>query len=165
MAETVIEQEGGTGTPDNTQDNNARTFTQEEVNKILNERLGRERAKYTDYETLKDKAAKFDAAEEANKTELQKATELAAKLQKQVDDFTKANELRTIRDKIAQETGVPAALLTGSTEEECKTQAAGILAFAKPDAYPEVRDGGEPQHNNKKSTTDQFAEWFAQSMK
>lgn len=163
MADTVNEQVTVTEGGDNTQ--GTRTFTQTELDEIVKDRVKREREKYTDYETLKDKAAKFDAAEEANKTELQKATELAAKLQKQVDDFTKANELRTIRDKIAQETGVPAALLTGSTEEECKTQAAGILAFAKPDAYPEVRDGGEPQHNNKKSTTDQFAEWFAQSMK
>lgn len=40
---------------------------------FIQDRLTRERGKYADYETLKVKAAKFDEAEEAGKTELQKA--------------------------------------------------------------------------------------------
>ena len=41
-----------------------RTFTQDEVNRIVSNRV----AKYADYEELKGKAAKFDEAqEEANK--------------------------------------------------------------------------------------------------
>ena len=44
------------------------TFTQEDVNRIVAKRV----AKYSDYEDLKEKAAKFDAAEEANKSDLQK---------------------------------------------------------------------------------------------
>ena len=51
-----------------------KTFTQSELNAIVADRLSRERGKYSDYEELKTKAAQFDAAEEARKTELQKAT-------------------------------------------------------------------------------------------
>ena len=165
MDNTVNLQEGGTGAPDNTQDNNARTFTQDEVNKILNERLGRERAKYADYETMKQKASKFDEMEEANKTELQKATEKAQALEQQIADLTKQNEVRTIRDNVAKETGVPATLLTAGTEEECKAQASAILAFAKPGSYPNVKDAGEVQKvSGKKNTRDQFAEWMNESL-
>ena len=52
-----------------------KTFTQDEVNNIVAERLNRDRAKYADYDSLKQKAEEFDKLQEANKTELQKATE------------------------------------------------------------------------------------------
>ena len=52
-----------------------RTFTQSEMEAIIGERLKRERAKYADYSEVKAKAAKYDEAEEASKTELQKAVE------------------------------------------------------------------------------------------
>ncbi len=123
-----------------------RTFTQAEVNTIITDRLNRERAKYADYDAIKTKAQQFDAAQEANKTELQKANERVASLQAQVDSLTKANTLRELRVKISAATGVPVDLLTGDTEEACKAQAAAIVKFAKPSGYPVVRDGGEPRH-------------------
>ena len=57
-----------------------------------------------------------------------------------------ANAIRDIRGKVSEEKGVPANLLTASTEEECKKQADAILVFAGKDPngrYPNVRDGGE----------------------
>lgn len=119
-----------------------RTFTQEEVDKIVHARLMKEREKYPDYEELKGKASRFDEIEEANKSELQKATERADELQSRLDEMTRAQELRDIRTRVATETGVPTNLLTGATIEECKAQAEAILSFAKP-AYPSVKDGGE----------------------
>ncbi|MFR8900877.1 hypothetical protein [Hominenteromicrobium sp.] len=71
MAETVNQETNGTAAE--TQENEQRTFTQAEMNAIIQDRLTRERGKYADYETLKVKAAKFNEAEEAGKTELQKA--------------------------------------------------------------------------------------------
>lgn len=122
MAEenTVTTTENGTGAE--TQD--TRTFTQAELNAIVQDRLSRERGKYADYDTLKEKASKWDAAEEEGKTELQKAQDQAAALQKQVDAYKKSESLRTIREKVSQETGVPADLLWGETEDACKAQAA-----------------------------------------
>lgn len=162
MAETAtVEQDNGTVTE--TQEK--RTFTQEELNAIVGERVAKERAKLSDYEELKAKASRLDEIEEANKTELQKATEKADALQKQLDDLTKAAELKNIREKVANETGVPSNLLSATTEEECKTQAEAILAFAdKKPAYPTVKDGGEVRNYESKSAADQFADWFNASL-
>jgi len=122
-----------------------RTFTQAELNAIVQKRLGEEKAKYENYEELKEKALKFDQIEEESKTELQKATERAESLQKELDAIKTANEERALRERIAQETGVPASLLRGNSEEDLKAQAEAIMGFAKASgsAYPIVKDGGE----------------------
>lgn len=142
-----------------------RTFTQSEMNAIIQDRLARERVKYADYDTLKEKADKYDAAKEANKTELQKANERANELQAQVDSMTAAGKLRDMRAKVAKDTGVPEALLSAETEEACTAQAQAILNFAKPNGYPEVNDGGEITHKTTGSTREQFAAWFEQATK
>ena len=139
-----------------------KTFTQEEVNSIVAERLGRDRQKYADYDSLKQKAEEFDRLQEANKTELQKATERAEILEKELAGIKKTNEIRDIRSKISKETGVPVELLTADTEEECKSLAEAINAFAKPKSYPNVQDGGEVTGNIKQSNSKQFADWFNQ---
>lgn len=137
-----------------------KTFTQAELNAIVEDRLKRDRAKYSDYEELKTKAAEYDKQSEASKTELQKATEKAAKLQAELDKLNKGNEIRAAREKVAKETNVPAELLTGETEEICKEQAKAILNFAKQTGYPAVRDAGESNSSGKITTRDQFADWF-----
>ena len=144
------------------QDASERTFTQAEMNAIIADRLSRERAKYADYDALKEKADQFDAAQEAGKTELQKANERAAALQTQVDALTRANEVREVRGKVSAATGVPAELLSGETEEACKAQVQAILKFAKSNGYPSVKDGGDPHKTPTGSTRDQFAAWFDQ---
>lgn len=114
----------------------AKTFTQEEVNAIVEGRLNRERQKYADYEDLKAKAGKCDEEQEAIKAELQKATERATELQKKLDALTGENTVRQAREKVSKETGVPVELLAGEDEETCKQQAEAILKFAKPRSYP-----------------------------
>lgn len=138
-----------------------KTFTQEEVNGIVNDRLARERKKYEgiDLETLKSKAAKFDEMEESNKSELEKANERANALQAKLDSIQKEKELSEMRSKVAEEIGVPANLLNGASEDECREQAEAIKAFAVPSGYPSVKDGGEPQIMSKKSVRDEFASW------
>lgn len=101
-----------------------RTFTQDEVNTIIADRLTRERAKYADYDDLKTKAQQFDTT----KAEL--------------DALNAANAQRDMRARVAAATGVPVELLTGDTEEACTAQAQAALKFAKPvNSYPDVRDG------------------------
>lgn len=136
-----------------------RTFTQAEVDAIVGDRLKRDRAKYADYDELKAKADKYDELEEANKSELQKAIESRDALQTELDAIKSANAIREIRSKVAEETGVPANLLTADTEESCKEQAEAILGFAKPNTYPNVRDGGEVMKVGKPTTRQQFADW------
>ena len=137
-----------------------KTFTQAELNAIVQKRLGEQAAKYGDYEELKGKAQKFDEIEDKAKTELQKATERADALQKELDSMKKADSVRKIREEVSKSTGVPANLLNGDTKEDCEAQAKAIMSFAKPDAYPSVKDGGEVRNTGSGKTRDQFADWF-----
>ena len=124
---------GATGTPGetgNTAGNAAETFTQEQVDAIVKDRLSRERDKYKDYADLKNKAAEYDKQQEANKTELQKAQEKAESLEKELAGMKEQEKIRGIRKKVSGDTGVPEDLLTGNSEEDCKTQAEAILKFA-----------------------------------
>ena len=148
------------GTNQNTQIEEQKTFTQEEVNRIVQERIFKERSKFEGFEDLKAKAAKYDEMEEASKTELQKATERAEKLEAELKGIKAEQEIRAIKDKVSAETGVPVNLLTGNTEEDCKSQAEAILGFANVNGYPAVKDGGEVTHVGKPTTSQQFADWF-----
>lgn len=142
-----------------------KTFTQDELNDIVKDRLTRERSKYADYDELKRKAAEFDKIEEESKTELQKATERANALQVELDGLKKAEAIRLIRDEVAKEIGVPANLLTAETKEDCEAQAKAIMSFAKPDeGYPNVKDAGEVKTSSG-TTEEKFAEWAKEKLK
>jgi hypothetical protein len=52
-----------------------KTFTQAELDKILSDRLARERGRYADYDDVKAKAARFDELQAQNATEHEKALE------------------------------------------------------------------------------------------
>ncbi len=156
MATETVNQEQATNV------NEEKTFTQAELDKILGERLAREREKYADYDSLIEKAKKLDQIEEDAKTELQKAQERAEKLQAELSTMKHTEEVRVIRDKVAQATGVPASLLTGDTEEACNEQAAGILSFKTSAGYPTIKDGGEIQINNKVDARTAFNDWASQ---
>lgn len=118
MNETVNQEMNGTATAQ--QEN--RTFTQDEVNAIVADRLARERAKYADYDDLKAQAGKTDA------------------LQQQLDAIAADKARREMKQKVSDATGVPVELLTGETEEACTAQAQAIRAYTNP--YPNVKDGG-----------------------
>ena len=139
-----------------------RTFTQDEVNSFLAKDRKQMAEKYADYDELKEKAARLDQIEEDAKTELQKAQEKAEKLKAELDAMKHTEEVRKIRDRVAQITGVPASLLTGDTEETCTEQANGILSFKSPAGYPTIKDGGEIQISNKVDARTAFNDWASQ---
>lgn len=116
------------------------SFSQEQVDAIVRDRLAREREKYKDYNSLKSKAAEYDKQQEASKTELQKAQEQTEALRKELSGLKEQEKIRSIRTKVSGETGVPSELLTGDSEEDCKTQAEAILKFAKGSKYPGIKE-------------------------
>lgn len=147
----------------NAEQTEPKTFTQEDVDRIVTKRV----ARYSDYESLKEKAAKYDEQIEAGKSDLQKANERADSLQKELDSIRKETELRNLRDEVSNATGVPASLLTGASQEECEAQAQAILTWAQqktPNGYPRVPDGGEPIVTVKKTTRELFKEWFDENV-
>lgn len=137
-----------------------KTFTQAELDAVVKDRLKREREKYADYDAVKAKATKLDEIEAANKSELEKANEKAAKLEAELNGIKKAAELREMREKIATENNIPANLLTGTTEDECKAQVESIKGLLSANGIPtSVSDGGEPNHSGKVSNQTMFANW------
>ena len=137
-------------------------FTQDEVNGFFKKRYSEMMSQLNEF---KDKAAKYDELEEANKTELQKATERAEKLEAELNSLKKVENVRSIREKVAKETGIPLdsmSLLTGETEEECMDQAKTILSISQPGSYPQIPDGGEIQNVGKGSARELFKTWAAQ---
>lgn len=160
MSETV-NQEKATGNNEE-----AKTFTQDELNAIVNDRLKRAGEKYKDYDDLKAKAAKLDELEAAGKTELEKANKKVADLQTELDGLKKEKEAAAIRAKVAKDNNISPDLLTGDTEEACTAQAKAMLEYFKPTGYPKVPDGGEAITTGAGGKTrDQFAGWLAQNIK
>ena len=92
---------------------------------------------------------------------LEDAKTRAEQAEKELNDLKTANAIREIREKVSKDTGVPIDLLTAASEEECAAQATAIKEFARPSAYPQVKDSGEIGGISKPSTRDQFAEWFS----
>jgi hypothetical protein len=138
MGETGTQ--GTQGAPQGQQNTGQDSFSQEQVDAIVRDRLAREREKYKDYNDLKSKAAEYDKQQEASKTELQKAREQAEALRKELSGLKEQEKIRGIRTKVSGETGVPSELLTGDSEEDCRTQAEAILKFAKGSKYPGIKE-------------------------
>ena len=106
--------------------------TQDELDHIIEGRLARERAKFSDYDDVKAKAAEFDKAQEASKTEVQKAAERAKKAEQELTAVrSEAN-----RNAVALAKGLTptqAKRLVGSTREELEADAEELLKDLKAD--------------------------------
>lgn len=69
--------------------------SQDELDRRIGDRLARERSKFADYDDLKAKAEKFDQADAANKSELQKAQDALAERDAKLAELPK-----TIRGQV-----------------------------------------------------------------
>lgn len=101
--------------------------SQDELNAIIAKRIERERAKFADYDDLKAKAEKWAEAEEANKSELQRAQERAEAAERRAQEF----ELNALKMRVASEEGVIPEVLTGGTEEEMREAAQKVKEWAE----------------------------------
>jgi antitoxin component of RelBE/YafQ-DinJ toxin-antitoxin module len=64
-------------------------------------------------------------------------------LRNELEGMKQAETMRAMREKVANEKGIPVSLLTGEDEEACAAPADALLTFAKGFNYPTVPDGGE----------------------
>lgn len=110
--ETSAPAEQSVSDGDATQEQPEPIFTQADVDKIVKERVSRERAKYADYDDLKAKASETQTAEE-------RLAELETKYA--------AAEARRLRAEVANAHGISAEdrdlFLTGADEETLTAQA------------------------------------------
>lgn len=147
-------------------DENEKTFTQDEVNNIVQERLSKVYKKYEGLDPEQIKADREDFTKKLAESEqrLTSETERANGIQAELDALKKANEVRDIREKVAREHNIPADLLHGDNEEDCNAEADKIVEFARPKGYPVVKDGGEVKAPTVKETTQELFATFADSM-
>jgi hypothetical protein len=118
--------QGASGTQDTDQSPSFEAITsQDQFDKILGQRLSRERAKYADYDEVKAKAGKLDEIEQANKTELQKLQERADAAEKRASKAEK----ESVRAAVASAKGVPVSSLSGDTREELEASADDLIAW------------------------------------
>lgn len=119
----------------------ANTFTQEQVDKIVEQRLARERQKFADYDDMKAKAGQFDQLEESKKTSEQKLLERIEAAEKRAADSEKAVEaakVDALRARVAANrnlTDAQAARLQGTTLEELEADATEV--FGEPPSTEE----------------------------
>ena len=126
-----------------------KTFTQEEVNAIVEKRISRVKSTPpSDYEELKAKAAKYDEAQEAAKSDLQKATESADKWKAKYEELKAESDRREAVSAAAAEYKVDAAMLarmSGDVVENAKFLAERAAAEPK---YGDLHDMGEKNKAN-----------------
>lgn len=108
-----------------------KTIPQSELNRIVEERLARERQKYADYDDLKAAASRLKEIEDAGKSEQQKLNDQLADLQKQLAQRDKdVSELAAakLRAEVAATKKVPPHRLQGTTKEELEADAERYLS-------------------------------------
>lgn len=108
-----------------------KTLTQSEVDRIVTERVAREKQKFADYDDLKTKAQRLQEIEDANKSKEQKAQERIDELTNQLKAATEqvsTLSLENLRSNVAATKGVPAGRLRGTTKEEIEADADAYLA-------------------------------------
>ncbi|WP_280473294.1 hypothetical protein [Nocardia asiatica] len=130
MTETSTETEHQDTASTSEQKPAEKTFTQADVDRLLGERLAREKQKFADYDELKSAAAELKQIKDANKSESQKLTDQIAALQKQLADRdaeVSTLALDKLRAEVAADKGVPAGRLRGSTKEDLEADADAYL--------------------------------------
>ena len=120
--------------------------TQEQLDKIVKDRLEREREKvrseFSDYEDLKAKAAKLDELEKSGSEELKKALAEVDNLKGELQTRDENDKLQKLRKQVAQDTGVPEDLIQGADEDSMKSFAEAVAAFAKKPSAPIIPESG-----------------------
>ena len=145
-----------------------KTLTQEQVDKIVEKRLAREREKFADYDTLKSKAEQLGALEAerekskraklsdeeryaADRADWEAKNAAWAEREKSLASEIESLKLSQLRAEVAAELSVPPALMSrlqGATREELVADANALLKVVTPSGQggytPPPVGGGAP---------------------
>ena len=119
MAENTTQVTEGTNQSASAEQTGEKTFTQAEVDKLISERLKRERSKYEGFDDIKAKAAKADSWADYDDVKAER------------DRLTAEIAHRDLLDKVVAETGIPRGLVHGDTEEEMRASAQAVAAYVE----------------------------------
>lgn len=118
--------EGATGNENGGQ---GETFTQADVDRIVGQRLARDRAQYADYDQLKEAAAELAKIRESEKTEMEKFQEQLA-AEKSARESAQTELAAVKRTQYGMDKGLPrdlAELLTADGDEGLDAQIEKLL--------------------------------------
>lgn len=117
---------------------------------------------------LKEKADRYDEMEQASKTDAEKladATKRMEEAEAKVAEYERRAERASVVAEVAAAKGVDAEWLgrmSGDTREEIEANASYIASKLNGSPiYPSVTDNGHKNAPQKKSTQDQFGDFFA----
>ena len=128
--------------------------TQADLDRIVENRLSRERAKYANYDQYKaDSEALGGAVAERDsyKSQLDAAN-------KELEELRGKEQVRTWAQEVSQETGVPADVLRGETKEEMLAHAKTLEKYVSVSAPVVGSDGKSPSKPAATSTREMFAQ-------
>ena len=157
--------DGDGGTPPTGNENEEKTFTQEQLNKAVQERLAREREaaakKYGDYDELKAKAAELDKLKADQMSEIEKANKARDEALTKIAELeakNKALEIGKLKADACTAAGLPAAFadrLKGDDEETIKADAEALKGIIPKSA---AGGSGSPSGNNTPTLASQYEE-------
>ena len=131
-------------------------LAQTEVDRVIEQRLERERGKYSDYDALKEKAGKVDSVTQEFTTKL---AEKDTTLENLTKDLGKA-KLETDKVKIIGEFKLSedlAEFVTGETVDEMRTRAEKLSKGIAPGKVT-VTKNGKPAPDDQKSDSAKVAQ-------
>lgn len=136
-----------------------RTFTQEEVNSMLAKERRETQAKYPHYDEYKQAYDEAQKKAEADKSELQKATDRADAAEAELAKLKSEKERASWIAAISKETGVPEAALHGDTEEDVRACAESLKSYFEDPAAPTVKTG-KPSNTDAPESNDPLRALF-----
>lgn len=129
------------------------TLTQEELDRIIEQRLARERKKYADYEKLKQAAEELQKLKEAQMSEEERLQAKLAEYERKAAELElqlQEARLESAKLRILDELGLPkswASRIFGTTEDEIRQDAQELLKLlrsAQGVGAPTNPPGGKP---------------------
>ena len=128
--------------------------TQEELDRIIGERLARQKEKYADYDQLKSRVAELETEKgglESALADAKKNDDIISKLQSKIDEY----ESSAMRTRVALANGLPFDLadrLQGNDEDSLTADAERLAGFLKPKEPVPPLKNNEPSIGSDSST-------------
>lgn len=120
--------------------------TQEAFDAAVRARLARERekaeARFADYDDLRGRAERAEAAHVEAASALEEARRRVAELEAEAAERGRADEAARARERVSRETGVPADLIAGEDEEAMTAFAARVAEYARVPSAPAADSAG-----------------------
>lgn len=137
--------------------------TQEELDARIGDRLQRERRKYSDYESLKEKVSQMSDYDDL-KTKVTKYDADISSLKTQLEEANtkiKGYESRSVKQRIAREEGIPLEMadrLTGEDEAAIRKDAQSLKPFIGTGSIRTLPLHNTESHTDKDDTKAAFRE-------